>query len=245
RAGELRGGKGRPVRTHQNSRAGNGQARHHGKLRRARLHRYRDASGDAGSGARSGRREDPPAPARPSGGNRARGALPRRRELGVHYRRRRRRQRRVVHAMTTIPAEELSYGLDVAGLDPAALGEAVRAVVASVMADPLRFGAWMTKVALNEQMLGANMLRRLAGESPASAAEPSPGDRRFADPAWKENPLLAGMVEAYLARARATAELVDSAVVPESTRRKARFAVGMLMDPLAPSNVPWINPAVV
>ncbi len=144
-----------------------------------------------------------------------------------------------------MPLEELSYGMDVAGLDPAALGDAVRAVVADVMADPLRLTTWMTKVSLNEQTLGLNMLRRFAGEKPDAVASPAPGDRRFADSAWQDNPMLAGMAEAYLARARSALELVDASRVPEATARKARFALGMLMDALAPSNVPWINPAVV
>jgi polyhydroxyalkanoate synthase len=103
----------------------------------------------------------------------------------------------------------------------------------------------MTKVSLNEQTLGLNMLRRLSGEKPDAIAQPASGDRRFADTAWQENPVLAGMVETYLARAKAAVELVDVSRVPAATQRKARFALGMLMDALAPSNVPWINPAVI
>ena len=145
----------------------------------------------------------------------------------------------------SIPVEELGYGMDVAGIDPASLGEAVRAVVTDVMSDPLRLTTWMTKVSLGEQTLGLNMLRRLAGEKPDPAASPGSADRRFADTAWQENPMLASMAEAYLVRARAALELVDASRVPEATQRKARFALGMLMDTLAPTNVPWINPAVV
>ena len=144
-----------------------------------------------------------------------------------------------------MPVEELSYGLDVAGVDPASLGEAVRAVVTDVMSDPLRLTTWMTKVSLNEQTLGLNMLRRLSGERPDPIASPGSGDRRFADSAWQENPMLAGIAETYLSRARAALELVDVSRVPEQTQRKARFAIGMMMDALAPTNVPWINPAVV
>ena len=70
----------------------------------------------------------------------------------------------------SIPVEELGYGMDVAGIDPASLGEAVRAVVADVMSDPLRLTTWMTKVSLGEQTLGLNMLRRLAGEKTDPAA---------------------------------------------------------------------------
>jgi polyhydroxyalkanoate synthase subunit PhaC len=147
--------------------------------------------------------------------------------------------------MMPLPPEELQYGMDITGVDPASLGEAVRAVITDVMSDPLRLSAWMTKVALNEQTLGMNMIRRLAGEPQEALARPAAGDRRFADDAWQQNPVLASMVEAYLARARAALELVDNSRVPTATARKARFAIGMLMDAMAPSNVPWINPAVI
>ena len=36
-----------------------------------------------------------------------------------------------------IAPEELSYGIDVTGLDPASLTDALRAVVADVMMDPM------------------------------------------------------------------------------------------------------------
>jgi len=147
--------------------------------------------------------------------------------------------------MMTIPIEELEYGLDVTGVDPASLGDAVRAVVADVMSDPVRLTTFMAKVSMNEQALGMNMLARLSGQQPAFVAQPSPGDKRFADAGWRENPILAGMLEAYLARARAMLDLVDVSRVPEATQQKARFALAMLMDALAPSNVPWINPAVI
>jgi polyhydroxyalkanoate synthase len=39
--------------------------------------------------------------------------------------------------------------------------------------------------------------------------------------------------------------LVEGSRLPEATRRKAKFAMQLLTDALAPSNVPWLNPAVV
>ena len=138
---------------------------------------------------------------------------------------------------------ELKYGIDITGLDPASLGDAVRAVVADAMNDPMRMTTWMTGFALAEQNVGLNMLRRLSGQAPA--ANPYPGDKRFADPEWAQNPMLAGVVEDYRARTEAAMQLVDSARLPEATRRKARFAMQLMCDAFSPSNVPWLNPGVV
>jgi polyhydroxyalkanoate synthase len=141
--------------------------------------------------------------------------------------------------------EEFAYGLDVTGVDPASLGEALRAAVNDVMLDPVRLSLWMGTLAMSEQTAAMNALRRFAGESAESAAAPESGDRRFADEAWRSNPMLSSMLESYLVRSRALVQLVDLSRLPEATRLKARFAARMVVDAMAPSNVPWLNPAVV
>jgi polyhydroxyalkanoate synthase subunit PhaC len=138
--------------------------------------------------------------------------------------------------------EELCYGIDVTGLDPASLGDSLRAVIGDVMTDPLRLSTWMTGLALAEQNVALNMLRRLAGQAPDDQGT---DDKRFAEPEWRTNPILAGFVEDYRARTQAAMQLVDSARLPEATRRKARFAMQLMCDAFAPSNVPWLNPGVV
>ncbi len=149
--------------------------------------------------------------------------------------------------------EELSYGIDVTGLDPASLSDAVRAVIADVMMDPMRMSTWLTGFALAEQNVGLKMLQRLSGpfdggpfgELKDRARDDKGSDKRFADAEWSSNPFLAGIVEDYKARTQAAMQLVDSARLPEATRRKARFAMQLMCDAVAPSNVPWINPGVV
>ncbi len=143
-----------------------------------------------------------------------------------------------------IAPEELRYGIDVTGLDPASLSDALRAVVADAMMDPLRMSTWLTGLALAEQNVGLNMLRRLGGQLDDASAT-APADKRFAEPEWRTNPLLAGIVEDYQARTQAALQLVDAARLPEATRRKARFAMQLMCDAFAPSNVPWLNPGVV
>jgi polyhydroxyalkanoate synthase len=144
-----------------------------------------------------------------------------------------------------IAAEEFAYGLDVAGLDMATLGESLRAVVADAVSDPARMTTWTADVMLADQAIGMNMLRRFMLEPVAPLAAPAAGDKRFTDSAWAKNPLLAGMLEGYLVRARAALKLVETSRLPEPTRRKAKFALTMLTDAFAPSNIPWVNPGVV
>ena len=146
---------------------------------------------------------------------------------------------------TPIAAEEFAYGMDLAGLDMASLGEALRAVVAEAMADPARMLSWTADVMLADQTIGLNMLHRFMQEPVKPVAAPLGGDKRFNDSAWSKNPLLAGMLEAYLVRARSALALVESSQLPEPTRRKARFALTLLTDASAPTNIPWVNPGVV
>ncbi len=73
----------------------------------------------------------------------------------------------------------------------------------------------------------------------------SPKDKRFTDPAWEDNPAFYGMRQGYLALAQLLSDLVEGSTVDEVTRRKARFALGLLADAAAPTNFPVTNPAVL
>jgi polyhydroxyalkanoate synthase len=75
-----------------------------------------------------------------------------------------------------------------------------------------------------------------------SAIVPDRRDRRFADPAWTQNPVLRRIVQAYLAGGQfATSLLADSRLDPPDAER-AQFLVGNLIDALAPSNNPLLSP---
>ena len=146
--------------------------------------------------------------------------------------------------MGSVPLEDFSYGMDMSGADPAALNEALRAVTMDVMSDPLRMSTIASGLMFAEQGVAMNMLRRMQGDKPEPIAQAA-GDKRFADPAWSSNPFLLSMVEEYLVRRDFAMQMVESSRLPDATKRKARFALTMMMDALAPSNVPWLNPLVV
>ncbi len=144
----------------------------------------------------------------------------------------------------SVPLEEFSYGLDLSGADPASLNDALRAVTLDVMSDPIRMGTLASSMMLAQQNVALNTLRRLQGENPPPPAELA-GDKRFSDPAWTSNPFLLSLVEEYFARREYAQQLVETSRLPDATKRKARFAMNMMMDALAPSNLPWLNPSVV
>lgn len=78
-----------------------------------------------------------------------------------------------------------------------------------------------------------------------SKVEPSPRDKRFSDPAWTGNPLLHRLCQAYLVGGTALERVVDEADLDWRSEQQMRFAVQMLVDALAPSNHPFVNPAAL
>jgi polyhydroxyalkanoate synthase len=94
------------------------------------------------------------------------------------------------------------------------------------------------------------MLRQLAGELARitvgrSQVQPPRRDRRFADPGWAGNPLLRRTMQAYLAAAQTAEGVVAEAGLDEKDAERAGFVLTNLIDALAPSNNPLLNPAAV
>jgi polyhydroxyalkanoate synthase subunit PhaC len=77
----------------------------------------------------------------------------------------------------------------------------------------------------------------------SSRLEPQPGDRRFTDAAWQENPLLRRVLQGYLAAAQTVEALVESAELDWRDDKRMRFLVRNLLEAVSPSNVPLLNPA--
>jgi poly[(R)-3-hydroxyalkanoate] polymerase subunit PhaC len=92
--------------------------------------------------------------------------------------------------------------------------------------------------------------RQLAGELARiavgrSQVEPSRRDRRFADQGWAGNPLLRRTMQAYLAAAQTAEGLVAEAGLDEADSERVGFVLTNLVDALAPSNNPLLNPAAM
>ena len=87
----------------------------------------------------------------------------------------------------------------------------------------------------------ATELGRIALGHSSVAADPR--DRRFADPAWKDNPFLRRAVQAYLAAAASASELVDGAELDWRDDTRLKFLLTNLIAAASPSNNPLLSPA--
>src|SRR4051795_8835569 len=87
-------------------------------------------------------------------------------------------------------------------------------------------------------------LARELGRITVGRSELAPGkkDKRFADPAWTGNPLLRWAMQAHLATARTAWELIEDADLDWQDDERIRFTATNLVDALAPSNLPVVNP---
>ena len=98
--------------------------------------------------------------------------------------------------------------------------------------------------------LVAGRSRHLLGEltrvaAGTSAVAPSRRDRRFTDPAWPGNPVLHRVMQAYLAASQAAEGVVAGAGLDWADAQRAGFLLDNLVDALAPSNNPLLNPAAL
>jgi polyhydroxyalkanoate synthase len=133
----------------------------------------------------------------------------------------------------------------IARLDPAAFGESVLSVATRAAARPAEVGSAWLRFGI-----------ALAGVWPAAAARwlgsqadppvPIDGrDRRFADPAWEDNPGYFALRQAYLAARRLGEDLLAAGSGDPLTDQKAQLAVGLAFDALAPTNFLATNPAAL
>jgi poly[(R)-3-hydroxyalkanoate] polymerase subunit PhaC len=97
-------------------------------------------------------------------------------------------------------------------------------------------------VAGRGRQLLAELARVAAG---TSQAQPSRRDRRFTDPGWAANPLLRRTMQAYLTATETAQGLVAEAGLDEADAERVGFVLTNLIDALAPSNNPLLNPAAV
>jgi len=71
-------------------------------------------------------------------------------------------------------------------------------------------------------------------------------DKRFADPAWREQPVFALIHQTYLLMAERLGEMVDEVGgLNDQERAQLRFALKSVLDAMSPANFPLTNPVVL
>jgi polyhydroxyalkanoate synthase len=93
-----------------------------------------------------------------------------------------------------------------------------------------------------EAALIRDLITILAGKSELA---PPQGDRRFADETWKENPFYRTLMQGYLAWTKAMRGFVEHSQLDAQTKDRARFAMSLMTDAVAPTNTLLGNPAAL
>jgi polyhydroxyalkanoate synthase subunit PhaC len=112
---------------------------------------------------------------------------------------------------------------------------AVQALVARLALQPRTLSRQYVRLLLDSA-------RIVAGRSELAA---TPGDRRFADPAWADNAVFRRLLQSYLALCGTLDRCVEEANLGAVAAGRARFAVSLVEDALAPTNFVAGNPAAL
>lgn len=137
-------------------------------------------------------------------------------------------------------------GAGYAVMDPTVIAHTFQAWLQQAMQDPSRLAQAQVDLWQNYMALWQNTARRMLGEEPDPVAKPAPGDKRFKDDAWQENPLFDYVKQSYLL---ASGYLHENAKVSdgldEHTAKKVDFFTRQYIDAMSPSNFALTNPQVV
>lgn len=148
------------------------------------------------------------------------------------------------------PADQTDSGAALAPLlaDPAQWLEVMQGQLQQLYArvpalDPLaQQDVWQEWAALWQQIASQFAAD---GNGPTDPALPR-RDRRFADPAWRQQPVFALIHQTYLLLAEKVAAAVDTVSgLTEAEREQLRFATRSVMDAMSPANFPLMNPVVL
>jgi polyhydroxyalkanoate synthase subunit PhaC len=90
--------------------------------------------------------------------------------------------------------------------------------------------------------LGQELVKISLGRSQVA---PEKGDKRFADPAWQQNPWFRATMQAYLTWGSGMERYIDNLGLPGRNSERLRFAAVLLREAAAPTNFFATNPAAV
>jgi polyhydroxyalkanoate synthase subunit PhaC len=112
--------------------------------------------------------------------------------------------------------------------------------------DPQGLAAAQNKLGQDLVELWGRTYQRFLGQDVAPLVKPSPGDPRFQDPEWTENPFFDFLKQAYLLSSKWAEDMIDNAAtVDHHTKHRAEFYLNQIVSALSPSNFPFTNPEVI
>jgi len=134
------------------------------------------------------------------------------------------------------------------GADPVSFLRSLAAAGTALAKDPaavVAVAAANARLAIGTAAAVRASAGRAVGSMTPGPVSPATGDRRFADPAYEDNPLYFLLAQQYLLSGQLVNELLDAAALDGTEDSKARFAATFILDALAPTNTVLGNPAVI
>jgi polyhydroxyalkanoate synthase len=136
---------------------------------------------------------------------------------------------------------------DGVAMDPLNVGSAFLEMTTKLLANPsslmeAQLGLWRDYITLWQ-----NTARRIwSGDDPEPVIAHDPKDKRFADPAWKQNEVFDFIKQSYLLSARYINDVVTQVDGLEpKTAQKVDFYARQFINALSPSNFALTNPEVL
>ena len=123
-----------------------------------------------------------------------------------------------------------------AQVDPVDFGSSVLSVLGRAGGHPDEFGSAWLRFGAAVAGAGPAAVARWLGSDREPPVPVDERDKRFADPAWDANPGWFALRQAYLAARRLGEDLLAAGRGDPVTDQKARLAVGLAFDALAPTN---------
>lgn len=130
--------------------------------------------------------------------------------------------------------------------DPFRLTQTFMDFTAKMLADPNRLVQAQVELWQQYMKLWQVTAQRMMGQPVEPVAEPARGDKRFNDPAWKDEVVFDYLKQSYLLTARwlqGTIKQVEG--VDDKTAKKVDFYTRQFIDAVSPSNFALTNPQVV
>ncbi|HEY8883357.1 MAG TPA: alpha/beta fold hydrolase [Dermatophilaceae bacterium] len=134
------------------------------------------------------------------------------------------------------------------GVDPVSFLRSLAAAGIALVKDPgaaAGIAAANARLAIGSAAAVRASAGRAVGSESAGPVSPAAGDKRFADPAYADNPLYFLLAQEYLLSGQLVTELLDAAGLDTVQDTKARFAAKFIHDALAPTNTLLGNPAAL
>lgn len=115
-----------------------------------------------------------------------------------------------------------------------------------LMKNPARLAETQMDLLKKQQQLFQTTTLRFLGQDVGPVATPEPGDKRFKDEQWNENPLFDYIKQLYLLQGQTLMNMIKGTDgLSDHSRQKIEYFVRQYINALSPTNFAALNPEVI